>query len=155
MDMEASHRPEDGTHLSMQGPHWVPLPETSADSEPPFVPLRLVLQPSGASIEVSRPDVMIGRHTDADIRLPLPDVSRRHCRLTYREGGWQVVDLHSLNGIHVNGEQVLQAPLHHGDHLRIGGFTFVIEMGQPAIPPSHAVLNTMPGSAESNPRKAC
>lgn len=92
-----------------------------------FVPLRLVLQPSGAVLEATRPDMVIGRHTDADIRLPLPDVSRRHCRLVFNVG-WQVIDLNSLNGIQVNGEQVLQAPLDQGDTLRVGSFTFAIDM---------------------------
>ena len=71
---------------------------------------------------------MIGRHTEADIRLPLPDVSRRHCRLQFVEGCWQVVDLNSLNGIQINGQQVLQGPLEQGDLLRIGGFTFAVDL---------------------------
>jgi hypothetical protein len=39
-----------------------------------------------------------------------------------------VFDLNSLNGIYVNGEQTRHAILHHRDELRIGGFTFRIEM---------------------------
>ncbi len=93
-----------------------------------FFPLRLVLQPSGASVEMNRPQMTIGRHSDCDVRLPLPDVSRRHCRLEFTATGWQVIDLNSLNGIQVNGEQVLQAPLEQGDLLRIGGFTFVADL---------------------------
>ncbi|MFO0841846.1 MAG: FHA domain-containing protein [Gemmataceae bacterium] len=109
------------------GPLRLHLP---GESEAPagFAPMRLVLQPSGAAVEVARPDVLVGRHTEADIRLPLPDVSRRHCRLVFADGGWQVIDLNSLNGIQVNGEQVLQAPLDQGDLLRIGGFTFLVEL---------------------------
>ena len=109
-----------------QGPH-VRL-HTEVELPPDFVPLRLVLQPSGAVIEGNRPDLLVGRHTEADIRLPLPDVSRRHCRLLFSEGCWQVIDLNSLNGIQVNGEQVLQAPLEQGDLLRIGSFTFAIDL---------------------------
>src|SRR4051812_39464937 len=90
--------------------HGGPAPEG-------FRPMRLVLQPAGPVLDVTGPDVLIGRHSEADVRLPLPDVSRRHCRLQYSEGGWQVIDLNSLNGIQVNGEQVLQAPLEHGDSL--------------------------------------
>jgi pSer/pThr/pTyr-binding forkhead associated (FHA) protein len=98
------------------------------EAPPEFVAMRLVLQPSGATIDVTRPDMLIGRHTEADIRLPLPDVSRRHCRLVFTEGCWQVIDLDSLNGVQVNGEQVLQAPLGHGDLLRVGGFTFAVDL---------------------------
>ena len=114
-------------------------PRLHAQSELPegFVRLRLVLQQTGAVIEVNRPDMLIGRHTEADIRLPLPDVSRRHCRLVFVEDGWQVIDLHSLNGIELNGEQVLQAPLAHDDQFRIGGFRFLVQLSQPmeSFPP--------------------
>src|SRR5262245_54237465 len=107
-----------------------PAEEVPAD----FVPLRLLLQPSGMVIEANRPEMLIGRHTEADIRLPLPDVSRRHCRLVFTEGCWQVIDLNSLNGVQVNGEQVLQAPLEQGDVLRIGGFTFAVDLSEGARP---------------------
>jgi pSer/pThr/pTyr-binding forkhead associated (FHA) protein len=116
---------EDGHPL--QGPHW----GRPDDSAPPtdFVPLRLVLKPGGQSVDVARPDVLIGRHTDADVRLPLPDVSRRHCRCVFKEGTWQVVDLNSLNGIYVNGEKVQKANLNHRDTFTIGGFTFEVQLG--------------------------
>jgi pSer/pThr/pTyr-binding forkhead associated (FHA) protein len=114
-------------------------------------------------IEVSRPDVVVGRHTEADIRLPLPDVSRRHCRLMFVEGCWQVIDLHSLNGVYLNDEQVLQAPLVPGDLLRIGGFTFSVEIGhswEPAVPPEpppsghvHSILKTLAQKPEEGPQR--
>jgi pSer/pThr/pTyr-binding forkhead associated (FHA) protein len=93
-----------------------------------FVPMRLVMQPGAAIIDVDRPDVVVGRHTECDVRLPLPDVSRRHCRLQFLGGGWQVLDLGSLNGTHVNGEPVTQTALQHGDTLKVGSFTFCVEM---------------------------
>jgi pSer/pThr/pTyr-binding forkhead associated (FHA) protein len=101
-----------------------------AQEAPPeaFVPLRLVLYPGGATIDVDRPDVLVGRHTECDVRLPLPDVSRRHCRLQFAEGCWQVMDLNSLNGIQINGEAVLQGPIKGGDRLKIGSFTFAVEL---------------------------
>jgi pSer/pThr/pTyr-binding forkhead associated (FHA) protein len=112
-----------------------------------------VLQPSGASVEVTSADVLVGRHTEADVRLPLPDVSRRHCRLLFVEGCWQVVDLHSLNGVFVNGEQVLQAPLQQGDQLRIGGFTFLVEVG-PEEGAVRSILKTLAGPPGEPLRKA-
>ena len=130
--MNQPPHPPEGERLPFQGPHWrtrpaeVPVPEG-------FFPLRLVLQPSGAVVEVTRPDALVGRHSEADVRLPLPDVSRRHCRLVFVEGCWQVVDLNSLNGVYVNNESVLQAPLEPGDLLRVGGFTFAVEHGVPGV----------------------
>jgi pSer/pThr/pTyr-binding forkhead associated (FHA) protein len=123
--MDHAHEPPQAAGLPVPGPQLrLCTDETPAD----FVPLRLLLQPAGTVIEIDRPDMVIGRHTEVDIRLPLPDVSRRHCRLQFVEGGWQVFDLNSLNGTQVNGEPVVQASLEHGDTLRIGGFTFAVEL---------------------------
>jgi pSer/pThr/pTyr-binding forkhead associated (FHA) protein len=96
-----------------------------------FIPLRLILQPSGASIELTQPDLLLGRHSQADIRLPLPDVSRRHCRFLFVQGIWQVIDLNSLNGVFLNEEPIRQATVQQGDMLRIGGFTFVVDLSEP------------------------
>lgn len=93
-----------------------------------FVPLRLLLQPSGAALELTQPDILLGRHSQADVRLPLPDVSRRHCRFFFGQGVWQVIDLNSLNGVFLNGEAIRQATLHQGDLLRIGGFIFAVDV---------------------------
>src|SRR5258707_482200 len=91
--------------LSLQGPHWHREAEAGVDSQP----LRLVLQPSGLQIELTGPEMLLGRHSSADIRLPLPDVSRRHCRFVFLDGRWQVFDLNSLNGVFVNDQPVAQA----------------------------------------------
>ena len=101
-----------------------------------------------ASIDVDRPDVLVGRHTECDVRLPLPDVSRRHCRLRFVAGGWQVIDLSSLNGTQVNGQPVEQSPLKPGDQLKIGGFHFEVTLA--AGKPHHgghveSILETLAG----------
>jgi pSer/pThr/pTyr-binding forkhead associated (FHA) protein len=70
--------------------------------------------------------MVAGRHSSADLRLPLPDVSRRHCRFAFSNGSWQVFDLSSLNGLFVNNERVEQAMLHHLDLIRIGSYTFQV-----------------------------
>jgi pSer/pThr/pTyr-binding forkhead associated (FHA) protein len=94
-----------------------------------LLPLRLVLQPSGQFVELNEPAMVLGRHSKADLRLPLPDVSRRHCRFVWTDGAWQVFDLQSLNGLYVNDQLVAHATLHAGDTLRIGGFKFTVELG--------------------------
>jgi predicted component of type VI protein secretion system len=126
LDAEADGQP-------VQGPHWrhqrVPPPA------PAFVPLRLVLQPGGQALDCTRPDLIVGRHSSADVRLPLPDVSRRHCRLVCADGSWQVLDLNSLNGVFVNGERIRQATLRHQDMLRVGGFLLqvLLQPGEPTV----------------------
>jgi pSer/pThr/pTyr-binding forkhead associated (FHA) protein len=124
---------------------------------PDFVPLRLVLDPGGAMLELTRVDVLIGRHSDADVRLPLPDVSRRHCRFLWLDGRWQVLDLHSLNGVFVNDEPVQQATLQAGDRVRIGGFTFRVELAA-AVPETREgvlrdLLRSLPAPGNPTPHR--
>jgi pSer/pThr/pTyr-binding forkhead associated (FHA) protein len=101
---------------------------------PGFVPLRLVLLPSGVTLELDLPDMVLGRHSDADLRLPMPDVSRHHCRFVWAAGSWSVVDLNSLNGVDVNGMSVQRARLAQNDLVRIGGFTFTVDLNYPNPP---------------------
>jgi pSer/pThr/pTyr-binding forkhead associated (FHA) protein len=100
------------------------------------VPLRLLLQPHGLVVELNRCETVAGRHTDVDLRLPLPDVSRRHCRFVYDDERWQVVDLNSMNGVFVNNEKVRQAVLRHHDTVRIGSFIFQVDLrsGELTVP---------------------
>jgi pSer/pThr/pTyr-binding forkhead associated (FHA) protein len=149
--MDHAHEPPEADGLPVNAAH---LRLHSGDLSADFVPLRLLLQPAGATIDVDRPEVVVGRHTDADIRLPLPDVSRRHCRLQFVGGRWQVVDLNSLNGTKVNGEPVQQASLEQGDLLRIGGFTFAVELRGAAGKPGSAghvesILQTLANTPRS------
>jgi pSer/pThr/pTyr-binding forkhead associated (FHA) protein len=88
----------------------------------------LRLRPGTFAVEVTRSGTVLGRHSSADVRLPLPDVSRQHCRFVCESGCWQVIDLDSLNGIFVNGQPVRQAELHDRDQLRIGGFIFEVDL---------------------------
>jgi len=147
-----------------------PEPEAPAaaraeQSPPGFRPLRLLLQPSGPFLELTRPDMLIGRHSEADIRLPLPDVSRRHCRFLFTDDVWQVFDLDSLNGVFVNGERVRHAILRHQDILTIGGFQFEVhlqgESSSSELPGNaqeiiHRIADALPRSAADIPsqRKA-
>src|SRR5262245_19633359 len=48
---------------------------------PDFMPMRLVMDPGGLAVELKHPELIVGRHSEADLRLPLPEVSRRHCKL--------------------------------------------------------------------------
>ena len=68
-----------------------------------------------------------GRHSEADLRMPLPDVSRRHCRFVHSQAGWELIDLGSLNGVYVNGARVERAMLHPGDSVRICSLEFEVE----------------------------
>ncbi len=124
--MDDSHTPHEATGLP--APHLrYPAPPESVAAD--FVPLRLLLQPGGLCIEMTKPDTLLGRHSEADVRLSLPDVSRRHCRFVFKDEAWQVIDLNSLNGVHVNGARLEESVLCQGDHVRIGSLTFLVDLG--------------------------
>jgi len=120
---------EDQANHVLQGPHWHPR---SDDGAADLTPLRLVLDGGEVTLVLDRPDMVAGRHSDADIRLPLPDVSRRHCRFVWNAGHWHAYDLGSLNGLWVNDRMVQQAVLAHGDRLRIGSFALIVHLSADA-----------------------
>jgi len=72
--------------------------------------------------------VVLGRSREADIVLQDPNVSRRHAELRREDGGWQIVDLGSTNGIKVNGRRVANQPLSAGDQITIGVTDLTFEL---------------------------
>nr|WP_282452719.1 GGDEF domain-containing protein [Lysobacter sp. CAU 1642] len=63
---------------------------------------------------------IIGREGEVDIRLGEPSVSRRHCHVFRKRGGYWVTDLGATNPTRVNGMQVKASPLLEGDLLTVG-----------------------------------
>lgn len=72
---------------------------------------------------------IVGRHPNCDLRIPLMEISRRHCQIDCHNGLFSLRDLGSFNGTFVNGERVEETQLKPGDHLQIGPLTFAIETG--------------------------
>ncbi|MCH9684693.1 MAG: FHA domain-containing protein [Deltaproteobacteria bacterium] len=97
------------------------------------------------TIELDRESAIVGRVVDADVRLDVDGVSRKHARITRVGQALNLVDLGSKNGTFVNGERIDVAALHHGDRLQLGPVTLryvLAEEGQPASTPTGAVLPT-------------
>jgi RNAse (barnase) inhibitor barstar len=63
----------------------------------------------------------IGRSEECDIHLPDRQVSRLHARIVWVDDAYQLHDLESKNGTHVNGQEVRNVPvaLHDGDEIQI------------------------------------
>src|SRR5690606_33932655 len=75
----------------------------------------------------------IGRSEACDLRIPLGEVSRRHCSIVQSEGQVLVQDLGSSNGTYVNGKRIQETTLRPGDQIRIGSFRFIVQIdGKPA-----------------------
>ena len=82
----------------------------------------------------------IGRREDCDLRIPLSQISRRHCQISKTPQGAFIRDLGSSNGTFVNNQRVQETRLSAGDQLIVGPINFVVQVdGRPAeIPPPPA-----------------
>jgi pSer/pThr/pTyr-binding forkhead associated (FHA) protein len=64
--------------------------------------------------------VIVGRSSQADVRLNDRWVSRRHCEIDQIDGRVVLRDLGARHGTYVNGNRVSEAVLNTGDTIRIG-----------------------------------
>jgi hypothetical protein len=80
----------------------------------------LVVDGPGTRHVLSSGRNVIGRGTEADIRLPDTGVSRKHVDVVLDSGTAIVEDLGSSNGTLVNGRRITRQPLADGDVIRIG-----------------------------------
>jgi hypothetical protein len=88
----------------------------------------VVLEVNGLKHPLDPPGIVIGRGSDADLRINDPGVSRRHAEIRVyanERSGTEVsvVDLGSTNGMLVNGTRVQQATLEDGSTIKIGNTT--------------------------------
>ena len=83
----------------------------------------LVLQrgsEAGLACPLERRTVTIGRNPDCDVVLNDRQVSRVHARITWHDDHYEVEDLGSKNGTHLNGREVAgPQALHDGDEIQI------------------------------------
>jgi hypothetical protein len=90
----------------------------------------LVLEVNGTRHPLAPPGLVIGRGSDADLRINDPGISRTHAqiRVTGTEPALQVdiVDLGSTNGILVNGQKVRHAVLGEGSRIEIGSTRMLV-----------------------------
>ncbi len=78
---------------------------------------------AGQTFLIRKKVTTIGRALDNDIVLEVLDVSRRHARIEYVEGHFEVIDQGSTNGTLLNGRAVERALLSNGDRLTLGTVT--------------------------------
>jgi hypothetical protein len=90
----------------------------------------LVLEVNGTRHPLAPPGLIIGRGSDADLRINDPGISRTHAqiRVTGSEPSLQIdiVDLGSTNGIMVNGQKVRHAVLGEGSRIEIGSTRMLV-----------------------------
>ena len=90
----------------------------------------VVLEVNGMKHPLDPPGLVIGRGTEADLRINDPGVSRRHAEIRVAPGEGvphvSVVDLGSTNGLLVNGQKVEHATLDDGATVKIGNTTMTV-----------------------------
>jgi Protein of unknown function (DUF3662)/FHA domain len=105
-------------------------PRAGRASETAISRAPLVLEVNGTRHPLQPPGLVIGRGSDADLRINDPGISRRHAQIRVSGAGPQVnidiVDLGSTNGIMVNGQRVQHAALHEGSRIEIGSTRMLV-----------------------------
>ena len=95
----------------------------------------VVLEVNGMRQPLEAPGLVIGRGTDADLRINDPGVSRRHAEIRVMPGAdaplVSIVDLGSTNGMTVNGQRVQQAQLDDGGVVKIGNTSMTVHFVRP------------------------
>jgi len=92
----------------------------------------------GARVELG--DVaIVGREGRVDIKLDVPSVSRRHCHIYRKRGGYWVTDLGATNPTRVNDIQITSSPVLDGDLVTVG--EVVLKVMSPANAENDATLN--------------
>jgi serine phosphatase RsbU (regulator of sigma subunit)/pSer/pThr/pTyr-binding forkhead associated (FHA) protein len=71
-------------------------------------------------VDISKPTFEIGRRETNDLRLAGSEVSRDHAEIVTTNGTAVIRDRNSRYGTYVNGEQITERVLAHGDKVRLG-----------------------------------
>ena len=94
----------------------------------------VVLSRSGRRREIGLKSgvTLIGRRPDCDLRIPLMQVSRKHCRILRESEKTVIQDLGSVNGTYLTSVRVMDAVINAGDKLSIGTVEFTVQIdGEP------------------------
>jgi Protein of unknown function (DUF3662)/FHA domain len=91
--------------------------------------VRALLLVGGRRLLVAPGGAVIGRSHDCDIVLDDAGISRRHAYIRPSAEGWTIEDLHSTNGVLLNGQQLHGVlPLQVGDRIELGSTEIVFEL---------------------------
>ncbi|GAA4657033.1 antibiotic biosynthesis regulator FhaA [Streptomyces chumphonensis] len=112
-------------------PQGAPRMPSAPPPGPPGAPgpVRRWVEINGSRHQISRTTLVLGRSTEADVRIDDPGVSRKHCEI--RTGPTVVVqDLGSTNGIVVDGQRTTHATLRDGSRIVVGSTTIIYRQAE-------------------------
>jgi hypothetical protein len=95
----------------------------------PRAQVRRWIEINGNRHQISRPTLVLGRSTEADVRVDDPGVSRRHCEIRAGEPS-SIQDLGSTNGIVVDGQHTTRATLRDGSRIVVGSTTIIYRQAE-------------------------
>jgi FHA domain-containing protein len=105
-------------------------PRSGRASETAINRAPLVLEVNGTQHPLQPPGLVLGRGSEADLRINDPGISRRHAQIRVNPAGpglqIDIVDLGSTNGIVVNGKRVQHAVLQEGSRIEIGSTRMLV-----------------------------
>jgi predicted component of type VI protein secretion system len=117
---------------------------------------------AGRRIELES-ELIVGRE-DASLTIEDPEISRRHAAIRPVDGGFEIEDLGSRNGTHVNGSRIERPTrLGGGDSIKLGRSVIAFEAARAAAtvaspvqtpPPAAAAPPAPPAPASAPPRAA-
>ncbi|MGW2636402.1 FhaA domain-containing protein [Streptomyces sp. NPDC001348] len=113
------------------GGYGYPQPATQRPAAAPMSGgrTRYWIEINGTRHQISRPTLVLGRSTEADVRIDDPGVSRRHCEI--RTGTPSTIqDLGSTNGIVVDGQHTTRATLRDGSRIVVGSTTIIYRQAE-------------------------
>ncbi|MBB5928840.1 FhaA domain-containing protein [Streptomyces echinatus] len=113
------------------GGYGYPQPATQRPAAAPMsgARTRYWIEINGTRHQISRSTLVLGRSTDADVRIDDPGVSRRHCEI--RTGTPSTIqDLGSTNGIVVDGQHTTRATLRDGSRIVVGSTTVIYRQAE-------------------------
>ena len=97
-------------------------------------------------VPVSKAQFEIGRRETNDLRLAGSEVSRDHAEIAVDNNRFILRDRNSRYGTYVNGEQVMERTLVHGDRIRLGrtgGAEMVFLLAESAPPADRATTTAV------------
>jgi hypothetical protein len=96
----------------------------------------VLIEVNGMRHPLSPPGVVIGRGSEAELRINDPGISRKHAQFSVSIGdrGTEVTvhDLGSTNGVILNGQRVSDSPVRDGSHIQLGNTDIVVRITEPS-----------------------
>jgi pSer/pThr/pTyr-binding forkhead associated (FHA) protein len=86
----------------------------------------------GKIIPLKMQTLIIGRSSEATLKLMHPSISRKHCIIEKRNSGYFARNISTTNPLYLNDRNITEQRLFSGDQLRMGTFSITFISDQPS-----------------------